>query len=75
MGREKFLKQLSKIGSTFIGLGIFVGLISLFMTLIFITDGFSIPLLIFIVLFICSMYIFDKLKALTNYILKKTNNI
>lgn len=32
-------------------------------------------ILIFIVLFICSMYIFDKLKALTNYILKKTNNI
>lgn len=32
-------------------------------------------ILIFIVLFICSMYIFDKLKNLTNYILKKTNNI
>lgn len=32
-------------------------------------------ILIFIILFICSMYIFDKLKALTNYILKKTNNI
>ena len=32
-------------------------------------------ILIFIVLFICSMYIFDKLKALTSYILKKTNNI
>ena len=32
-------------------------------------------ILIFIVLFICSMYIFDKLKQLTNYILKKTNNI
>ncbi len=32
-------------------------------------------ILIFIVLFICSMYIFDKLKELTNYILKKTNNI
>ena len=32
-------------------------------------------ILIFIVLFICSMYIFDKLKTLTNYILKKTNNI
>ena len=55
MGREKFLKQLSKIGSTFIGLGIFVGLISLFMTLIFITDGFSIPLLIFIVLLVLAI--------------------
>ena len=32
-------------------------------------------ILIFIVLFICSMYIFDKLKALISYILKKTNNI
>ena len=32
-------------------------------------------ILIFIVLFICSMYIFDKLKQLTNYILKKTDNI
>lgn len=32
-------------------------------------------ILIFIVLFICSVYIFDKLKNLTNYILKKTNNI
>lgn len=32
-------------------------------------------ILIFIVLFICSMYIFDKLKQLTNYILKKTNNV
>ena len=31
--------------------------------------------LIFVVLFICSMYIFDKLKGLFNYILKKTNNI
>ena len=33
------------------------------------------PVLIFVVLFICSMYIFDKLKGLFNYILKKTNNI
>lgn len=32
-------------------------------------------ILIFIVLFICSLFIFDKLKTLTNYILKKTNNI
>ena len=32
-------------------------------------------ILVFIVLFICSMYIFDKLKELSNYILKKTNNI
>ena len=47
MGREKFFKQLCKIGNAYIGLGIFVGLISLFMTLIFITDGFSIPLIIF----------------------------
>ena len=48
MGREKYLKQLSKIGNIFIGVGIFVGVLSLFMTLIFITDGFSVPLLIFI---------------------------
>lgn len=32
-------------------------------------------ILVFIVLFICSMYIFDKLKSLSNYILRKTNNI
>ena len=32
-------------------------------------------ILVFIVLFICSMYIFDKLKAISNFILKKTNNI
>ena len=32
-------------------------------------------ILIFIVLFICSIYIFDKLKNISNYILKKTNNI
>lgn len=32
-------------------------------------------ILVFVVLFICSMYIFDKLKALTNNILIKTNNI
>lgn len=32
-------------------------------------------ILIFLVLFICSLFIFDKLKTLTNYILKKTNNI
>lgn len=47
MGREKFLKCLSKTGNIFIGLGVFLGLVSLFMTLIFITDGFSVPLLIF----------------------------
>ncbi len=32
-------------------------------------------ILIFIVLFICSIYIFDKLKTFTNYILRKANNI
>lgn len=32
-------------------------------------------ILVFVVLFICSMYIFDKLKMLTTNILKKTNNI
>ena len=32
-------------------------------------------ILVFIVLFICSMYIFDKIKILSNYILRKTNNI
>lgn len=32
-------------------------------------------ILVFIVLFICSLFIFDKLKTLTNYILRKTNNI
>ncbi|MBQ3021272.1 MAG: HAD-IC family P-type ATPase [Bacilli bacterium] len=32
-------------------------------------------ILIFIVLFICSLFIFDKLKTFTNYILKKTNNL
>ena len=32
-------------------------------------------ILVFVVLFICSMYIFDKLKLLTTSILKKTNNI
>ena len=32
-------------------------------------------ILVFIVLFICSLFIFDKLKSLTNYILVKTNNI
>ena len=60
MGREKFLKQLSKIGNTFIGLGIFAGLISLFMTLIFITDGFSMPLLIFLILLVIAIIIIVK---------------
>lgn len=32
-------------------------------------------ILIFTVLFICSLFIFDKLKTLSDYILKKTNNI
>ena len=32
-------------------------------------------ILVFVVLFICSIYIFDKLKDLCNYILKKTKNI
>ncbi|MGN1378905.1 MAG: HAD-IC family P-type ATPase [Bacilli bacterium] len=32
-------------------------------------------ILIFIVLFICSIYIFDKLKNISNYILKKTKNV
>ena len=32
-------------------------------------------MLIFIVLFICSLFIFEKLKSLSNYILRKTNNI
>ncbi len=32
-------------------------------------------ILVFIVLFICSLFIFDKLKSFSNYLLKKTNNI
>lgn len=32
-------------------------------------------ILVFIVLFICSLFIFDKLTSLSKYILKKTNNI
>ena len=32
-------------------------------------------ILVFIVLFICSLFIFDKLRTLSNYLLKKTNNI
>ena len=32
-------------------------------------------ILVFTVLFICSLFIFDKLKNLSNYILRKTNNI
>ena len=32
-------------------------------------------ILVFIVLFICSLFIFDKLKTFSNYLLKKTNNI
>ena len=32
-------------------------------------------ILIFIVLFICSLFIFEKLKNLSNYILKRSNNI
>lgn len=32
-------------------------------------------ILVFVVLFICSMYIFDKLKSISNFILRKTNNI
>ncbi len=48
---------------------------------LFQNDFFNISLvnkdtiLVFVVLFICSMYIFDKLKFLSNYILKKTNNV
>ena len=32
-------------------------------------------ILVFVVLFICSIYIFDKIKIFTNFILRKTNNI
>ena len=32
-------------------------------------------ILIFVVLFICSVYIFDKIKIMSNHILKQTNNI
>ena len=32
-------------------------------------------ILVFIVLFICSLFIFDKLKSLSDYLLKKTDNI
>ena len=32
-------------------------------------------ILVFVVLFICSLFIFDKLKLLSNYLLKKTDNI
>lgn len=49
MGRDKFLKQLSKTGNTFIGLGIFMGLLGVFMASLFIKDGLSFPLIIFIV--------------------------
>ena len=31
--------------------------------------------LVFIVLFICSLFIFDKLRQLSNWLLKKTDNI
>ena len=32
-------------------------------------------ILVFIVLFICSLFIFDKLKGFMDYLLKKTNNV
>lgn len=32
-------------------------------------------ILVFVVLFICSLFIFDKLKMLSKYLLKKTNNL
>ena len=32
-------------------------------------------ILVFIVLYICSLFIFDKLRGLSNFILKKTNNV
>lgn len=60
MGREKFLKSLNKIGNTFIGLGIFIGLISIFMILIFITDGFSVPIFMFLIMLVFAIIFFVK---------------
>lgn len=60
MGREKFLKSLNKIGNTFIGLGIFIGLISIFMILIFITDGFSMPIFMFLIMLVFAIIFFVK---------------
>lgn len=60
MGREKFLKSLNKIGNTFIGLGIFIGLISIFMILIFITDGFSMPVFMFLIMLVFAIIFFVK---------------
>ncbi|MBP3501952.1 MAG: hypothetical protein J6K42_00505 [Clostridia bacterium] len=79
MGREKLIKNLNKIGNTFIGLGIFVGLISLFMTLIFITDGFSIPLLIFLGLLVLAIILIvkgvDNKKGENSKFVKKYPNV
>ena len=41
MGRENIFKKLNKTGTTFITLGIVLGIISLFMTLIFLTFIFA----------------------------------
>lgn len=60
MGREKFLKSLNKIGNIFIGLGIFIGLISIFMILIFITDGFSMPIFMFLIMLVFAIIFFVK---------------
>lgn len=60
MGREKCLKSLNKIGNTFIGLGIFIGLISIFMILIFITDGFSMPIFMFLIMLVFAIIFFVK---------------
>lgn len=50
MGRENLIKAVKSRGTKFIVLGIFVGLISLFMTLVMLTDGFSAPVFIFLLL-------------------------
>ena len=55
MGRENIFKKLNKTGTTFITLGIVLGIISLFMTLIFLTDGFSAPLVIFFIFLVISV--------------------
>lgn len=55
MGRENIFKKLNRTGTAFITLGIVLGIISLFMTLIFLTDGFSAPLVIFFIFLVISV--------------------
>lgn len=60
MGREKLFKQLRKTGNILMGLGIFLVVICSFMTLIFLTDGFSVPLLIFMAFLAVGVFIIIK---------------